>query len=131
MTERGEVANSAYAKGTTTEIADEGPLASAGATGARVATMAGRVAANIGRLVALRPAPTGPDTADPTIPQGLHTTAVTDTSRGLGLGQGSGDNSGVIDHYTVYRDGTAVGTSPTPAFTDDTVGGPRPRTTTG
>ena len=33
MTERGEVANSAYAKGTTTEIADEGPLASAGASG--------------------------------------------------------------------------------------------------
>jgi chitodextrinase len=57
-----------------------------------------------------------PDTQPPTVPTGLASTGVTSTTVGLAW-NASTDNVGVTG-YTVYRNGSPVGTPATTAFTD-------------
>lgn len=65
-----------------------------------------------------RAASTG-DTQPPSVPAGLHTTSVSTSSVSLGWSP-STDNVGVTG-YTVYRNGTPIGTVSTTSFADNTV----------
>jgi chitodextrinase len=63
-------------------------------------------------------ASTSPDTTPPTVPTGLALTGATNTSISLSW-TASTDPDSPVGGYNVYRNGTKVGTSPTPSYTDN------------
>jgi len=107
MTEQAEVALTGKQKAES-EAADLIQLL-AGSTGGVTATAAA-AAANIGQLVALRPANVQPpiDTEPPTVPTGVTATPISSTRIDVSW-TASLDNV-AVDHYELYRDGTRVAT---------------------
>ncbi len=75
---------------------------------------AGNDSAQSAQLVVSTTAP--PDTTPPSVPTGLTSTGASDSSVSLSW-VASTDNVGVTG-YKIFRSGTAVGTSPTPSYTD-------------
>lgn len=61
------------------------------------------------------------DTTPPTAPSSLTATAQSPTSVGLSW-QPSTDDSGVIDHYEIFRNGTDIGSTTQTTYTDTTAG---------
>ena len=118
MIEQAEVAQAGGKDKVTTETADL-IQALIGSTGSQMAT-ANAAAANIGRLIVIAPAGTPPptDTEKPSVPQNLAGESTSSTRVYL-TWSGSTDNFGVTG-YTVFRDGSQIGTTTLTNYADTT-----------